>query len=168
MPSRISESRMLWLAVGLLAGLSIAYLWPHEPVAASSNDRDGNKFGIMTTPISVDAEGVFVLDYLTGRLTGAVMNVRTAKFGVVYGRSVAADFNVNPKVQPHYVFVGGRATLSSRGRVTPATSVIYVAEMTSGKVIAYGLNYQTPRARNPVLQPLSPLDVLNFRRAVKK
>ena len=156
----------MWLTTGLVAGLCISYFWPHEPVAAASNDRDA-KFGIMTTPVTLGMEGVFVLDYLTGRLSGAVMNGNTGKFNHTYIRSVAADFKVDPKATPHYAFVGGTASLAGRGGVSPATSIIYVGELSSGVVMAYGINYKI--AQRPVpTQPFVPLDAFPFREASVK
>lgn len=165
MQKQIGNSRVVWLGAGLIAGLCIAYFWPHEPVAAASNDR-ASKFGMLTTPIG-DAEGVYVLDYLTGRISGAVMNTRTGKFGVFYTRVIAADFGINPKTTPQYAFVGGRALMAGRG-ATPAASVIYIAELNSGKVIAYGMKYTTPRGRVRVPQMLTPLDAFPFRQAAPK
>lgn len=166
MQTPFRESRLMWLTAGLLAGLCISYFWPHEPVAAASNDRN-SKFGIMTTPVALNAEGVFVLDFLTGRLTGAVMDPRVGTFTVKYFRNVSADFNVNPKSTPRYAFVGGRARIASRGQVTPAESVIYVAELSSGLVIAYGMHYVIPRGKVLVPQPLAKLDAFPFREATQ-
>jgi len=160
------QSRFFWLTAGLLAGLCVSYFWPHEPVEAASNDRD-SKFGIMTTPVGLNVEGVFVLDYLTGRLTGAVIDTSSGKFTHTYYRPVAADFNVDPKATPHYAFVGGRASLAGRGRITPASSVIYVAELSSGLVVAYGIDYKISRRKVPT-KPLVPLDKFPFREATVK
>jgi hypothetical protein len=160
------QSRIMWLTTGLVAGLCISYFWPHEPVAAASNDRDA-KFGIMTTPIGLNVEGVFVLDYLTGRLSGAVMNGNTAKFNHTYARSVAADFKVDPKATPHYAFVGGRAALAGKRGVSPAGSIIYVGELSSGMVMAYGMNYNITQRAVPT-QPFVPLDGFQFREATVK
>lgn len=160
------KSRMMWLTTGLVAGLCISYFWPHEPVKAASNDRDA-KFGIMTTPVAINVDGVFVLDYLTGRMSGAVIEQNSGKFTHTYARSVAADFSVDPKATPHYAFVGGRAALAGRGGVSPATSVIYVGELSSGKVMAYGINYKITRRPIPT-QPFVPLDAFQFREATVK
>jgi len=161
------QSRILWLTTGLVAGLCISYFWPHEPLAAASNDRDA-KFGIMTTPIGISVEGVFVLDYLTGRLSGAVIDPSTGKFSHFYAHSVAADFKVDPKATPHYAFVGGRASLAGRGGVSPASSIIYVGELSSGMVMAYGINYKTVRAGVRLRpQAFVPLDGFQFREATK-
>ncbi len=155
--------RVLWLTAGLAVGLCISYFWPHEPVAAGTSDRD-SKFGMLTSPVGLDVEGVFVLDYYTGRLTGAVMDTRSGKFYQLYLRSVAVDFKVDPKATPHYAFVGGRAAMSGRGGVTPGGSVIYVAELSSGMVMAYGFNYKITRTKIPP-QPFVPLDGFQFREA---
>ena len=160
------QSRIFWLTTGLLAGLCISYLWPHEPVQAASNDRD-SKFGIMTTPVGINVEGVFVLDYLTGRLTGAVLDPNTGKFKHSYLRMVSADFNVDPKATPHYAFVGGRASLTGRRGFSPAGSVIYVGELTSGRVIAYTFDYKISRVALRV-QPFRPMGSFPFREASVK
>jgi hypothetical protein len=162
------QSRMMWLTTGLLAGLCISYFWPHEPVQAASNDRDA-KFGLMTTSVGLNVEGVFVLDYLTGRLSGAVIDPNTGKFSHFYAHSVATDFKVDPKATPHYAFVGGRASLAGRGGVSPAASVIYVGELSSGMVMAYGINYKVARAGVRLrAQPFVVLDGFPFREATVK
>ena len=159
------ESRMLWLVTGVLAGLCISFFWPHEPVRATTGDRD-DKFAMLTVPVGLaisgaEVEGVFVLDFLTGTLAGGVLN-KSGAFTASYGRNLAADFNVDPEAQPHYAFVSGLANIPSQGRVTMATGVVYVGELTSGKVIAYGFPYnETPRPV-PTVQ-LAPLDQFQFR-----
>ena len=85
-PKQNTNNRMVWLVVGVLAGLCISYFWPHEPVSAATSDRDTN-FGLITVPVRDvtiagvrdTMEGVFVIDYLTGRLQGAVINPRIGK-----------------------------------------------------------------------------------------
>jgi len=166
MKTRLGESRLLWLAAGLVAGLCISSFWPHEPVQAASNDR-AEKFGIMTTPIAINSEGVFVLDFLTGRLTGAVMDPRNGTFTVKYFRNISGDFNVDPKSTPRYVFIGGQARIAAYRQVTPAESVIYVGEMNSGKVIAYAMHYTIPRGNVGVPLPLKKVDGFSFRQATK-
>lgn len=161
------ESRFLWLIVGLVAGLGIARFWPHEPVKAATSDRTA-KFGMMTTPTGfAGLEGVFVLDYLTGQMTGAVIDPKSGKFLISYSNNVAKDFGVDPKTTPQYAFVGGRASLAGKGGVSPASSVIYVGELSSGMVIAYGMDYRI--LRKPVFgKPIIKLDAFRFREAALK
>lgn len=160
---KAKKERAIWIALGLIAGLSIATLWPHEPVHAVSNDRH-DKFAIFTVEVSAltPLEGVFVLDFLTGRLTGAVLNNVNGKFTTAYYRNVAADFGTRPGVDPQYAVVSGRVQLPTRGGVTKGTGAIYVAEFTSGKLAAYSFPYRiSPRALPP--QQLIPEDFFAFR-----
>lgn len=167
MQTRTGDSRLLWLAVGLVAGLAIASYWPHEPVAAATSDRS-SKFGMLTTPVGGGAEGVFVLDFLTGRLTGGVLDTSSGKFQYAYYANVAVDFGVDPKVTPQYAFVGGQALLSGRRGITPAASVIYVGELSSGRVIAYGFDYKRASRKVGIRKPLVKLDGFQFREAALK
>lgn len=166
MAKRVGESRVMWMAVGLVAGLAIASFWPHEPVAAGTSDRNA-KFGMMTTPVSIGVDGVFVLDYLTGRMTGAVIDSRSNKFQYAYFRNVALDFGVDPKTTPQYAFVGGQAVLQGKRGVTFGRSVIYVGELSSGKVIAYSMDIKVNRKAVSARQLLK-LDLYQFREAALK
>jgi hypothetical protein len=166
--NRLIDHRLTWLAVGLLAGLGFSQFWPHEPALAAVTDRN-DKFAMATTPVSIldTVEGVFVLDFLTGRLTGAVLNAKAGVFGHAYFRNVAADFKVDPTGNTNYAIVAGRAQLPSRGRVSMATGVVYVAELSSGRVIAYGFPYnESPRPVPPV--EMGILDNFAFREAIQQ
>jgi hypothetical protein len=156
---------MTWLAVGVAAGLCISYFWPHEPALAVTTDRD-SKFAMATialTPIDT-VEGIFVLDFLTGQLTGAVLNNKMGKFMTQYSRNIAVDFQVDPKAEPHYAIVSGLANLPSGRGVNPATGVIYIGELTSGKVICYSFPVRV--ATQPQVSPLTPIDFFQFREPV--
>lgn len=163
---RISDSRMVWLVVGLIAGLCISYFWPHEPALAVTGDRN-DKFALVTSTTNVGGpEAVFVLDFLTGRLQGVALNQRTGKFSQSYYRNVAADFQVDPSSEPNYAIVSGTANLPSQGTATRATSVIYVAEMSSGKVAGYSFPYSTSNRTTRGVQ-MQPLDYFQFRQAMQ-
>jgi hypothetical protein len=168
MPRSISDSRVVWLVVGLIGGLGIATFWPHEPALASATDRT-QQFAMAT--VSVNAitplEGIFVLDFLTGTLRGAVLNEQTAKFSQFYLRNVAQDFQVDPKKEPRYAIVTGVANINSRPGFQAANGVVYVAELSSGKVAAYGFPYVPARGPLPVV-PMVPLDTLQFREPEEK
>jgi len=72
--------RYLWLMAGVMIGLAVSWFWPQEPLHAGSSDRD-DKFAMLTVPVKDvqlagvrdHLEGVFVLDFLTGKLRGAVL-----------------------------------------------------------------------------------------------
>ncbi|MBW3541701.1 MAG: hypothetical protein KY476_15645 [Planctomycetes bacterium] len=167
------DSRTAWLVLGMMAGLGVSFLWPHEPTKAAVTDR-GDKFALATVPVKDitiggfrdSLDGVFVLDFLTGRLTGGVLNNKTGQFWHRYFRNVAADFNVNPEVTPQYAIVSGTTGLAGRGGVTPANGTIYVAELTSGKIIAYTFPYAEARGPIPPIE-MQPLHFFPFREAVQ-
>ncbi|MCA9068933.1 MAG: hypothetical protein KDA84_08425, partial [Planctomycetaceae bacterium] len=165
-----SGNRFLWLIAGLAVGLGISWFWPQEPMHAGTSDRD-EKFAMLTVPVKDvqfagvrdHLEAVFVLDFLTGQLKGAVLG-KTGKFTHFYFRNVAADFQVNPAATPHYAFVQGTAQLPSTRQNTMATGVIYVGELSSGKIGAYGFTYNdTNRPVGPIA--LAPMHTFAFREA---
>jgi len=167
MTNRNTGSRFMLLSVGLAAGLCLSYFWPHEPILAGTSDRD-SKFAMVTCPASnlSGVEGVFVLDFLTGRLTGGTINPRHGKFMHSYFRNIAADFNVDPKLQARYAIVSGSLNMNSRGAFTPASGVLYVAEMNSGQVICYTFHYTQTDRKLPQM-PLVPVDRFQFREATQ-
>lgn len=154
--------------LGLMVGAGAMLLKPQDTVKASS--ASGNdKFSMATVPVTNgygDTEIVFVLDHLTGLLRGGLLNTQANKFTFIYERNVATEFNLNPSTpEPKYALVGGPASLrSGGGGMTPANGAIYVAELTSGQVVAY--TFPAPRGQgvNGVI-PLIPIDGFPFREA---
>ena len=159
MINRTSDSRMLWLVVGLLAGLCISYFWPHEPAVASATDRN-EKFAMTTCYVTNTLEAVFVLDFLTGRLTGSVLNRQGNQLVAAYTANVAEDFDVNPEVPPTYAMVCGRAEIQGRGGAQYGYSMIYIGELTSGRVIAYAIPYKQFNRKQT--QPIKLLKFVDF------
>ena len=128
MSGGISDNRSRWLVLGLVAGLGISYFWPHEPTYAAT-DRAA-QFAITTCPvgglvgISAAFDGIFTLDFLTGDLKGAVLNLQQGKFNTFYYRNLAKDLELDPKTEAKYAFITGSGQLSGRGGVTLASGVI--------------------------------------------
>lgn len=163
--NQIGERRFLWLAVGIICGMCLTYFWPHEPAFAVATDRDGDRFAITTVPtLNGNAEGVFVLDFLTGRLQGAVLNSRSGKFTHAYFRNIAADFGLDPTAKPHYVIVSGNVNLPAQGRAQIAEGGLYIAEMNSGLVVCYAFSF-TYNNIPSAPQQLIPMDRFQFRQA---
>ena len=156
MTNRKPEARTLWLIAGVAAGFVLSFVWPYEPTAADTAVA-GDKFAMVTVPVGQAAvpganyEAVFVLDKLTGKLSGAVINDQSGKFTHAYFRNVAADFRLAR--EGDYIIVSGAASLPSRGRVQMANGIIYVGELTTGKVAAYGFNYASSN------RPVGPLEL---------
>lgn len=161
-----SNQNKLWLMAGLMLGTALSYVWPREAMHASVVDRD-SQFAIATFSSGQgDPEGVFTLDFLTGDLRGAVIKPQLGKFSAFYYRNIIDDFGLDPSKKPKFAIAGGTANLTGRGGVTPASSLIYIAEQQSGLVIAYGFNYSSRVV--PGAQPFVVVDRFPFRQAAEK
>jgi hypothetical protein len=174
MRASVSDSRVVWLLGGLLAGLGVAYFWPHEPAYASTADRDSN-FVLITVPVGTSAagindpmEGVFILDFLTGQLKGAVLNRQTGKFASLYTRDLAKDFKVDPQAAPHYALASGYGQVANQRAKQFASGVLYVAELTSGVLAAYTFPWVEAPRPAPVHHDLVILDHFQWRQPAKK
>jgi hypothetical protein len=164
MQPRSNERRLVWMGMGLVAGLCLAYFWPHETAQAVATDRD-DRFAVCTVDVGFgNPEAVFVLDFLTGRLSGAMLNQQTAQFTNFWFRQIAADFQVqaDAAAKAKYVIIPGRADLTSGRGVTTATGVLYIGELTSGKVGVYRFTFRTSKTALPV-QTLEPFAYFPFR-----
>ena len=155
-----------WLLVGFAAGLAVSSFWPNEPGFAAATDRS-DKFAITTVRVDGDTEAVFVLDFLTGRLQGAVFNQQSNMFVAYYYRNVARDFKISPDVEARYAIISGLGALQSRGQAQFGASALYIAELSSGRVNAYAIPYQVWNRPLPKPLPLVPMGTFSFRERLK-
>jgi hypothetical protein len=148
---------------GLVLGLVFGGLWPSSPAHAVAT-ASLESFSVCTSPLDGEGEAIFFLDYLTGDLKGAALNPNTRTFTGFFSANVATGLGVDITKQPKYLLVSGMASFRRGAGVQQlGSSVLYVAELTSGKVAAYGVPWN-PAARNASGQaPLIPLDVYQFR-----
>ena len=153
----------LWLTAGVVVGLAIAALWPQRQLTAATSDRN-EKFGMCTVYVSENLEAVFVLDFLTGRLTGACLGKQGNGFVQFYAADVGADLQVKG-AKPAYAMTPGLAQIRAKPGSQPAASVIYVSEMSTGKVGCYAIPFNLPNSKNNLPARLQPLDVYTFRDA---
>jgi hypothetical protein len=172
MRSTMDSNRVAWLAGGLIAGLAIAYVCPHEPAYATTADRD-TQFMMVTCPVGNAAagitdpmDGVFILDFLTGQLKGAVLNRQTRAFSAFYVRDLAKDFQVAGDEDPHYCIVSGYSQMNAQQGPTFASGVLFVGELTSGKVHAYAFPWLEPGFGEPM--PLVPLAAFPWKQPAPK
>jgi hypothetical protein len=155
--------RLWWMGGGLVLGLVFGGIWPDSPAHAVATSQI-ESFSACTAPLDSEVEGIFLLDYLTGDLRGAALNPQTRTFTVSYSTNVAQAFGVDATKQPRYLLVSGLASFrGATGNQRLGNSVLYVAEMTSGKVAAYGIPWSTARVTAPVQLQLIPLDAFPFR-----
>ncbi len=160
------RSQFICLAVGAALGAAAMYAVPRSPVQAVATDRS-DKFAIVTAPVDTNLEAVFVLDFLTGRLSGAVLDRTGTRYTMFYTRDLAADFNVDPQVTPQYALVSGRSLRPSVGRAQWGDSSLYVAELTSGQVACYAIPYRNTTRPEPAPVPLVPVATFPFREALR-
>ena len=136
---------VLGIVIGAVVAANVSGLWPQIPVHASATHGQEN-FAIATGPIGVDVEVVYILDYLTGELKAAALNLQTAKFMSFFEHNISKDFPVSGK-NPHYLMVTGMADMRKGGQGQLGSSIVYVAEYTSGQIMAYGLPWTASRAK---------------------
>ena len=81
--------------------------------------------------------------------------------------NVLKDLQVDPAKNPHFLMVTGLADLRSGNhtRGYAGASVVYVAETTTGKAMAYAVPWDRSRwnARVPMQDALRPVGVISFR-----
>jgi hypothetical protein len=137
----------IFLGVVLTAALDVWPAWetPLEAVASSSGDT----MAIATGPIDEGVEGIFVLDFITSELTCQVLNPRFGKVGGLYRCNVAADLGIEQGKQPKYLLATGYLEVKQNiGNVKPAHSVVYVADVNTGRYVAYILPWNKMAATN--------------------
>ena len=172
MRNPMTSSRAGWIAAGLVAGLAVAYFCPHEPAYANTADRD-SQFMMITVPVGNKAvgfddpiDGVFILDFLTGQLKGAVLNRQQGKFTSFYMPDLAGDFGVKGDEDPHYCIVSGYSQMPAIQGATFASGVLFVGELNTGKVAAYSFPWNEQGTNGP--QQLIMIDAFPFKQPVKK
>ena len=163
MSLRSNERQLVWLLFGVIGGLCLAYFWPHEHVLASATDRD-TKFAICTVDVGPGMpDAVFVLDLLTGKLYGGLLNPQAQAFTNFWVANVAVDFKV-PK-NGKFTMIPGSGLLNAPaggGGAAIATGVIYIGEVTTGTVGCYRFNYVNSVNPLPPI-PLQAVDSFQFR-----
>lgn len=135
----------LLLGAGMLVGVLVTRRaersaeFPYQALYASAT-HGGENFAMATGPIADGVEGVFFLDYITGDLQCWVINPRTGFLGGRFQHNVALDLGVDRSKRPNYLLVTGTADFrTGGGAVTPAESVVYVADAHTGRFAAYSL-----------------------------
>jgi hypothetical protein len=159
----VQNNRGVWMIVGILIGLGVGAMAPHAPLHASATHGQ-DSFAIATGEVDLNLEGIYFLDMITGELTGYVINPNSGKFTTLYKHNVLKDMGELNK--PRFLMVTGQAHLrQGPSAVRAGTAVIYVAEMNSGKFVAYAVPWIPGRAatNQPTAAPFRLLDAGVFR-----
>ncbi len=168
MAKTLAKSPWPWvcLLTGFLAGVVVSSFWPSQPIFADGTDRT-EKFAISSVKLDATTEGIFILDFLTGRLNGVVFSQSANMFVARYFRNVSQDFRLSGSVQPHFALISGLGAPQSRGPSQLGASMIYVAELTTGRVVAYAIPYQVWSRPIPTPLQLIPAGSFSFRERLK-
>ena len=167
MPVRAETRRLVALAAGaalfaagLAVGMALNGPGPERVFAATAVADDS--FAVCTAPLGDGTDGIFLLDFETGDLTGGVLNRTTAKFTGGYRHNVLKDldFKAGKVKGPRFLLTTGLADFAGNAAVNMAGSVLYVTDAATGITVAYGIpwNAQQANAGVAVASPLLPLD----------
>ena len=166
------STRRLYLLVGCILIFTVGYIVgtvvstqnvsPKQfPVIRAVTSQAGDSFASCTVPLAGGTEGFFILDFLTGDISGGVINPMTSTFGATFRHNVLNDlgFQAGQVKNPKFLLVAGQIEMR-RGRTPMAPAVLYVTDGASGKTAAYGIPFSSQRgAAGGVAAPLVLLDV---------
>lgn len=128
--------RLVWLMAGLLMGVvgTAVYCSRPQPLEAA-NDRNED-YALCTGRVSINAraqtDGVWLLDYRTGKLLGTVIDRTQGKVMGWAELDLVDEFGVAPRQAPRF--------LMTTGQISPSQAALYVAEANTGKFGVYSLN----------------------------
>lgn len=161
-------SRTFWMVAGLVLGVLVSQFWTFELAQATATDRS-DQFAICVGPATIaePSDAIYTLDFLTGDLKGAVLNRSSGKFTQFFYRNILADFQLDPSVKAKFTIVAGNTLLNSGRGQSMAPTVIYVAELNSGRLNCYTFAARESQVVLPV-QTFIPVDGFPFRQPVEK
>jgi hypothetical protein len=154
-------------AAGLSLGLMMGGLWPKTALHAMATDRV-DTYAMATGMVDEDVEAVYFLDFLTGELRALVMGKQVGGISGIYTFNVASHLGIDPGKNPRYMMVTGMVNLRRGGsRMQASRAVVYVAEITSGKMGAYAIpwNPSLAAAGQTMTLSLVPVATYQFRGA---
>lgn len=165
MQQSINVQRALFLVIGVAIGVGVAGWLPDTPLHAVATHGQDN-FALATGVLDEEVEAAYFLDFLTGDLKAAVLNPQTHKFTAFYKTNILQHMASEDVKNPRFLMVTGRADLRRGAAPTQiGDSVVYVCEVNSGKMVAYGTPWVPGRQAlgAQTKTALVPLDRVEFR-----
>jgi hypothetical protein len=150
--------RLLWLVLGLVLGGVAMALYLGKP-AQAANDRFEDYIlctGAVAVTPKAPTDGVWLLDYRSGKLLGTVID-RTA--GKIVGWAevdLVTEFGIAPRQNVHF--------LMTTGNIAQGQAALYIAETTTGKLGVYSMG---PRPEGQAGVLIRRHDVVPFRQPPK-
>ncbi|MCY2974019.1 MAG: hypothetical protein NTW52_05040 [Planctomycetota bacterium] len=112
---------------------------PPEVLRATAT-HGGANLAVATGRVSEEADGIFFLDYITGRLQCWVYYPRIQKFGGVFQTYVTQMLPASKNAE--YLLVTGEAQpAASASNVRPGGCLVYVVDVKSGLFAAYSVPF---------------------------
>ena len=128
-----------------------------EQLLRGATAEAGDTLAIATGPIVEGIEGVFFLDFVTGRLSGGVMNPKTlSPLGAFGYDSVYRDLGISESgaKNPKLLMATGTTNVKNFvGNVTLADSILYIADTSTGNYACYGLPWNKQALNWNAFQP---------------
>jgi hypothetical protein len=127
------SGRILWLITGIVLGVAGAalYVLPNHQ-ARAANDRFED-YIICTGAVGISAraptDGVWLLDYRSGKLLGTVVDRTLGKILGWAEVDLVTEFGIAPRQNVHF--------LMTTGNIAQGQAALYVAETTTGKIGIY-------------------------------
>jgi hypothetical protein len=154
------------IAVGLIVGLNIQGIWPSVPLHASAT-HGIDKFAIATGLVDERVEALYFLDFLTGDMRAAVVNPKNGRFTAFFTRNINNDFGGAGRNSGYLMVTGSVAMPRGTADFQFASSIVYVAEASTGAVAAYCIPWNSTMhfAGKQQYNEFKLLDVQQFRTA---
>jgi hypothetical protein len=129
------SGRLLWLTVGLVLGALGAwqFLAPSQE-ARAANDRYDDYIlctGAVADRRGAPTDGVWMLDYRTGKLLGTLIDRTSAKIVGWAEVDLVNEFTLAPRAPVHFMM--------TTGMIANGQAALYIAETTSGKMGVYSM-----------------------------
>jgi hypothetical protein len=127
------RGRLLWLFTGLFLGIggTALYVLPDHK-AQAANDRYEDYImctGAVGLTPRAPTDGVWLLDYRSGKLLGTVIDRNIGKIIGWAEVDLVAEFGIPPKQNVHFMM--------TTGNIAQGQAALYVAETTTGHLGVY-------------------------------
>jgi hypothetical protein len=128
----------MWLGTGVLLGAAAVglALGPTRP-AVAANDRSEDYIlctGSVAVSPRAQTDGIWLLDYRTGKLMGTVIDRHLGKILGWAEVDLTTEFNLPPRQNVHF--------LMTTGNIAIGQAALYLAETTTGKFAVYTMGPQ--------------------------
>jgi hypothetical protein len=129
------KARILWMTVGMVLGAAgMAIYLAHDRRAQAGNDRYED-YVLCTGPVAVapraPTDGVWLLDYRSGKLLGTVIDRNIGKIIGWAEVDLVTEFGIPPRANVHF--------LMTTGNIAQGQAALYIAETTTGKLAVYSM-----------------------------